>query len=130
LWRIFLDEGRISREESLSLSNQQVGGLGARPLQDGRFAYALMGDGTQTSSGTYWLTSLSEQPQRVNAMPDNQPGTEFPWVGFDADVFWAGDGSGAIIRWRDETYYAPANGNFLYNVTFALGRGVSKYVWQ
>jgi hypothetical protein len=89
-----------------------------------------MGDGTQTSSGTYWLTSLSEQPQRVNAMPDNQPGTEFPWVGFDADVFWAGDGSGAIIRWRDETYYAPANGNFLYNVTFALGRGVSKYVWQ
>lgn len=132
LWRVLLDEGRVAREELLALSNQPVGVQGSAYLDDGRFAYTLMGDGTQSASGTYLLTSLSQPPERVNAVPDGLTGGEMSWIGSGLHVLWANDGSGAI-SWSytdiGEVFYAPVNGDALYQVTPALGRGAKDFHW-
>ncbi|MCA9981723.1 MAG: hypothetical protein KDD89_12840, partial [Anaerolineales bacterium] len=130
LWRVLLEEGRVNQEEALTLSGQSVGVTGSRHLADGRFAYALVGNGTSSDSGTYLLTSLSQSPERVNAVPDSNLGADFPWSAGDMGVYWVSDGSGAIVSLAGETYYAPANGDFLYNVSAALGRGATDFYWQ
>ncbi len=132
LWRVLLDEGRVAQEEQLTLSNQPVGVQGSAYLDDGRFAYTLMGDGSQSASGSYLLTSLSQPPERVNAVPDGLTGDEMAWLGSGLHVSWAPDGSGAIMwSYTDigEVFYAPANGDALYQVTPALGRGAHDFYW-
>lgn len=128
LWRISLDEGRVNREEILTLSNQPVGVQGAIHLADGRFAYGLIGDGSQSASGTYLLTSLSQPPERVNALPDGLFGEEIFWPGDGLSVLWSPDGTGAIIEAKDELFYAPANGNALYHIPH--GRGAHHFYWR
>lgn len=125
LWRVNIDDGNIVKEESLLLTNANAGAMGQMHLQDGRFAFALVNE-DPALSGIYHLTSLSQQPEKVNAIPAGD--TDFP-----AEltlVLWSADGFGAIVVHNGVTYYAPADGNTLYDMSAVFGANAHSFLWQ
>ena len=127
LWRFQPEQNSVVKEESLVLSDQPVGARGQQYLDNGRFAYVLMNfEGQHTASGIYHLTSLNEQPERVN---DASP------LGYGAYALWPTDGSGVIIAAQNnggsqQIYYGPAGGTNLFDVTAMMGTELSHFQWQ
>ncbi len=129
LWRFQPEQNTVVKEESRVLSDQQVGAKGQQYLENGRFAYALMSDqDLNPASGLFHLTSLTEEPERVNAVP-----TVSFFPGGAGEVSWPTDGSGALIFMRDSgnrVYYGPASGGALYDITAMLGAEPHAFHWQ
>ncbi|MCC6605468.1 MAG: hypothetical protein IT327_19835 [Anaerolineae bacterium] len=136
LWRFNHDAGEMVREESAVLSDLPVGLLGGTNLESGRFAFALSAAPSASSSqaalqavGTYQLTSLAEMPERVNSLPPAGEGR------LQSDIYWARDGSGALLvqqprQFETTVYYAPTDGDFLYDITAVLGQNPHDFQWQ
>jgi hypothetical protein len=136
LWRFDLDSGELTLDESALLSTEKLGVTGGIYLENGRFAFALDAPllpddltGIRDQIGTYQLVSLAEQPMRVNSLPVDTD------VYRQADVIWAGDGSGALLVQSDypnqpNLFYAPTDGNFLYEVTAVFGQYPHSFQWQ
>lgn len=136
LWRFDLGAEELILEESARLSDQPLGVTGGANLEDGRFAFSLHSYGPESESalireitGLYQLTSLAEIPERVNTLP--------PVYGIprQANVFWSQDGSGALLSQRIgapqlNIYYAPTNGEFLYDLTAVFGQNPHDFQWQ
>ncbi len=127
LWRFQPEQNTIVMEESVLLSNQNLGAAGGQHLEDGRFAYVLFAqDALNTGAGAYHLVSFNETPERVNASPPVQfmPGT--------ATAFWSKDGYGVLIMIQEygRVYYAQADGDYLYDVTAVLGAEPHAFHWQ
>lgn len=122
LWRASLDSNQLVLEESRQLSDQPLYATAPRHLLDGRFAYALVGDTPVEGSGLYILTALAENetPERVNAV---LPALMAP------DIQWSPDGAGAVIVQGGDAFYAPAGGDFLYNVQPVLGQLAHTFTW-
>lgn len=134
LWRFNHDAGEMVREESAVLSDLSLGLLGGTNLENGRFAFALSAAPNSSQSalqavGTYQLTSLAEMPERVNSLPPAGEGR------LQSDIYWAKDGSGAILvqeprQFETTVYYAPTDGDFLYDITAVLGQNPHDFQWQ
>ncbi|MCA9917017.1 MAG: hypothetical protein KC445_03650 [Anaerolineales bacterium] len=135
LWRFDLGSGEMVLEESAQLSEAMLGVLGGTYLEDGRFAFALDAapaenpDDAQNQIGTYQLTSLAETPDRVNSLPPSD-GTYR-----QATVLWSADGSGALLTQSDQPnqpklFFAPTDGEFLYEVTAVFGQNPHSFRWQ
>jgi hypothetical protein len=135
LWRFDLSSGELVLDESAQLSAEKVGVIGGVYLENGRFAFALDAPpvqnigSAQNTIGTYQLTSLAETPERVNSLPPDD-GTYR-----QATVLWAADGSGALLTQSDrpnqpKLFYAPANGEFLFEVTAVFGQNPHSFRWQ
>lgn len=127
LWRFQPEQDALVKEESLLLSSQSLGAAGQQYLEDGRFAYALFShDAANSGAGLYHLTSLTETPERVNAVPLVLP---MPAV---VQVWWTADGSGAVIQANDtgRVYYGAADGQALVEVTAVLGQNAHTFHWQ
>ncbi|MCA9944106.1 MAG: hypothetical protein KC449_11525, partial [Anaerolineales bacterium] len=133
IWRFNLDAGQLILEESTPLSGQPMTATGATYLEDGRFAFALdispstfnEPPAVQAAIGTYLLTSLIITPKRVNSLPlVNTP----PFS--RTMIFWTKDGSGALLQNDSSIYYAPTNGDFLYEVTAVFGQNPHAFQWQ
>ena len=132
LWRFDLATGQLLLDESTPLSEHPLGVTGGTPLEDGRFAFALalppnsfnVPTAVKEAVGTYLLTSFAETPERVNSLP---PPTT-PLSG--TKVLWAKDGSGALLDKEPFTFYAPASGEFLYEITAVLGQNPHRFQWQ
>ncbi len=136
LWRFDVTGAALQLEETASLSDQQMGVTGGIHLEDGRFALALNdspgleGEATvNQAAGTYLLTSLAETPERVNSLPPNDQ------VYRQANVFWSQDGSGALLTQADrpnqpKIFYAPTDGEFLYELTAVFGQNPHAFQWQ
>lgn len=124
LWRIQPENGVVSREEWATLSDQPLGAGGQQYLEDGRFAYVLFAPEANPAAGTYILKGMAETPQRVNAVP---PVTFAPG---GQHALWAADGSGAIVVSGERVYYAPTEGEALFEVTAVLGSNPAQFQWQ
>lgn len=136
LWRFDLGEGELVLEESARLSEEMMGVMGGTYLEDGRFAFALDAppspNDTETlreQIGTYQLTSLAETPERVNSLPILVEGFA------QTQVLWARDGSGAFLTQayrpnQPKLFYAPTDGDFLYEVTAVFGQNPHDFQWQ
>ena len=125
LWRVDLDGRTAIQEETRVVGATGQGLIGARHLTDGRFAFAL--STAEASAGTYLLTSLSEEPLRVNGIPPTSPADPFAVP----HVLWAADGSGAWVSTSTAAYYAPASGGALYEISAVWGYGVVQTaVWR
>ncbi|MAT96703.1 MAG: hypothetical protein CL608_06125 [Anaerolineaceae bacterium] len=136
LWRFDLAAGELVLEESATLSDLRLGVTGGTYLEDGRFTFALDdplgpegGSATNEAAGIYQLTSLAETPERVNSLP--------PIEGIyrQANVFWAKDGSGALLTQavdlnQAKIFYAPTDGDFLYEITAVFGQNPHNFQWQ
>ncbi len=127
LWRFQPEQNTIVMEESVVLSTQNLGAAGGQNLDDGRFAYVLFAqDALNTAAGAYHLVSFNETPERVNASPPVQflPGA--------ATAFWSKDGYGVVMVTQEygRVYYAPADGDYLYDVTAVLGAEPHHFHWQ
>lgn len=136
LWRFDLGSGGLILDESARLSRENMGVLGGVGLENGRFAFALdaLVNPDELASlegqlGIYTLTSLAELPERVNALPPNDG------VFRQSTVLWAADGSGALLLQADrpnqpKLFYAPTDGEFLYEVTAVFGQNPHAFQWQ
>lgn len=133
IWRFDLDAGQLRLEEFIPLSDQPMMATGATYLEDGRFAFALdispdtfnEPPAVEAAIGTYLLTSLSSTPERVNSLPlHSATSLSLP------SVNWAKDGSGALLLKDGSIYYAPASGEFLYEITAVLGQDPHDFQWQ
>ncbi|GJM40562.1 MAG: hypothetical protein DHS20C20_08440 [Ardenticatenaceae bacterium] len=136
LWRFDVGSGELILEETAQLSHENLGVMGGIHLEDGRFAFALdaaplgsEAEQLQAPQGIYQLTSLAEQPERVNSLPPNEGGSR------QVTVLWAADGSGALLLQSDRPtqpllYYAPADSNILYEVTAVFGQNPRAFQWQ
>ncbi|HRQ39696.1 MAG TPA: hypothetical protein PLD25_17445 [Chloroflexota bacterium] len=127
LWRFQPEQNTIVKEESVVLSNQNVGAAGGQHLDDGRFAYVLFAqDALNTGAGAYHLVSFNETPERVNASPP------VPFMPGTATAFWSKDGYGVLIMTQEygRVYYAQADGDYLYDVTAVLGAEPHAFHWQ
>jgi hypothetical protein len=135
LWRFDPTTEQLNLEESATLANLPLGVSGGTYLADGRFAFALHelpgSDDPSAAqvSGTYVLTSLAETPERVNSLPPTSAAY------LHTQVVWARDGSGAILVQRPSpfeatVYYAPTDGDFLYDITAVLGQNAHAFQWQ
>ncbi|MBK8902141.1 MAG: hypothetical protein IPM53_13230 [Anaerolineaceae bacterium] len=136
LWRLNLDAAELVLEESAELSDLPLGLLGGVHLEDGRFAFALNTSPSATTNqaarqaaGTYLLTSLAETPERVNSLPPAEEGR------LQSEVYFAKDGSGAVMvlaprQFETAVFYAPTDGDFLYEVTAVLGQNPHNFEWQ
>lgn len=127
LWRFQPEQNAIVKEESVVLSNQNVGAAGGQHLEDGRFAYVLFAqDALNPAAGAYHLVSFNETPERVNASPPVQflPGA--------ASAAWSKDGYGVLIVAQEygRVYYAQADGDYLYDVTAVFGAEPHAFHWQ
>ncbi len=129
LWRFHPEQNSVNLEESALLSTGNLGAAGQQYLDDGRFAYLLFGNETNLDeAGMYHLTSLSELPERVNAVPPVQISTG------SGQAIWSSDGLGALIvtgaGYALTIYYGPASGSFLYDITAMLGTDAHAFQWQ
>ncbi len=134
LWRFNHDAGEMVREESAVLSDLPLGLLGGTNLENGRFAFALgavpsNSQATLQAVGAYLLISLAEMPERVNSLPPGGEGR------LQSNIYWAKDGSGALLvqeprQFEATVYYAPTDGDFLYDVTAVLGQNPHDFQWQ
>jgi hypothetical protein len=136
LWRFNPASEEVVLEESTVLSDLPLGVLGGVALENGRFAFALDVSFTAQNSetaaaaaGTYQLVSLAEAPERANSLP---PGQAVPQQNL---VYWAKDGSGAILvqqpsPFESTVFYAPTDGDFLYEITAVLGQNAHAFQWQ
>ncbi len=136
LWRFNPDAAELVMEESAVLSDLPLGVLGGTNLEDGRFAFALNippsaanFEAAVQAVGTYQLTSLAETPERVNSLP---PAGE---AHLESRVHWAKDGSGAILvqeplQFQPNVFYAPTDGDFLYEITAVFGQNPHNFQWQ
>lgn len=120
LWRATPEEGQINLEETLTVSNEAIYITAATHTIDGRFAYTLMSGLHTPTDGFYLLTSLTEQPERVNAIIPNTTQREIAWLP---------DGSGAVATFGLTTVYAPADDSALYDVTALLGEYAHNFSW-
>ena len=134
LWRFDEAAGKLILEESARLSEQQMAVAGGMALADGRFTFYLHNYEPADEAafyreiaGTYQLTSLTDTPSRVNTLP---PVSGMPRA---AETFWLPDGSGALMSQfgpPPNIYYAPTNGEFLYDLTAVFGRYPHAFQWQ
>ena len=136
LWRFDLGSGKLVLEESAQLSDEMMGVMGGTYLEDGRFAFALDAPPTPNTPtavrdqiGTYQLTSLAEAPERVNSLPVLAEGFA------QMQALWAKDGSGAFLTQtsypnQPKLFYAPTDGEFLYEVTAVFGQNPHNFQWQ
>jgi len=135
LWRFDPTTEQLNLEESATLADLPLGVSGGTYLADGRFAFALHeiprsdDPAAAQASGTYVLTSLAETPERVNSLPPTS--TAY----LHTQVVWAKDGSGALLvqqprQFETTVYYAPTDGDFLYDVTAVLGQNPHNFQWQ
>lgn len=135
LWRFDPTTEQLNLEESATLANLPLGVSGGTYLADGRFAFALHeipgsdDPPAAQTSGTYVLTSLAETPERVNSLPPTS--TAY----LHTQVVWAKDGSGALLvqqprQFETTVYYAPIDGDFLYEITAVLGQNPHDFRWQ
>ena len=132
LWRFDLASGQLVLDESTPLSEHPLGVMGSTPLEDGRFTFALalppstfnVSPAVKNAVGTYLLTSFAEPPGRVNSLP---PATT-PFS--STKVLWAKDGSGALLEKGSLIFYAPASGEFLFEITAVLGQNPHNFQWQ
>lgn len=125
LWRVDLDGRAVVKEEERVVGTAGQGLIGTRHLADGRFAFAL--STAEASAGTYLLTSLSEEPLRVNAIPPANPADPFAVP----RVVWAADGSGAWVTTSTAAYYAPASGGALYEISAVWGYALlQSAIWR
>lgn len=135
LWRFDPTTEQLNLEETATLTDLPLGISGGTYLADGRFAFALHeipgSDDPSAAqvSGTYVLTSLAETPERVNSLPPTSAAY------LHTQVVWARDGSGAILvqqprQFETTVYYAPTDGDFLYDVTAVLGHYPHNFQWQ
>ncbi len=136
LWRFNHDAAELTLEESAVLSDLLLGVVGGTNLEDGRFAFALSIapspvtlDAAVQAAGTYQLTSLAEVPERVNSLPP--AGDAY----LENKVYWAKDGSGALLvqeprQYQPQVFYAPTDGEFLYEVTAVFGQNPHSFQWQ
>ncbi|HIE54539.1 MAG TPA: hypothetical protein EYP90_05060 [Chromatiaceae bacterium] len=126
LWRIQPENGVVLREEWAILSDQPLGASGQQYLEDGRFAYVLFAHKVtpNPAAGVYILKGMAETPQRVNAVPPIvfTPNKQYG--------LWVADGSGVLIVDGLQVYYAPAQGDALYEVTAVLGSEAHRFQWQ
>ena len=122
-------------EESAVLSEQRLGVLGGAHLEDGRFAFALdespdaPAAAENSAAGTYLLTSLAEAPVQVNDLPPVEQGR------VQMRIIWAKDGSGALLRlverrFQSRLFYAPTDGDLLYEITAVIGPNSHNFQWQ
>ena len=110
-------------EEQKRLAEAVIFPGGGAHLEGGRFAYFLVNRDNRQLSGLYHLTSFSEAPERVNAVPPAD-------FASDLRVVWLPDGSAALIGDLDgRTYYSPADGDFLYDLTRAVGIWGHSFTW-
>lgn len=136
LWRFNPAAEEVVLEESTVLSDLPLGVLGGVALENGRFAFALNSSLAEldnetavAASGIYQLVSLAEAPERVNSLPPSQA------VPQQSQVYWAKDGSGAILvqqprQYETIVFYAPTDGDFLYEMTAVLGQNAHAFQWQ
>ena len=132
LWLFDLASGQLVLDESTILSEHPLGVMGSTYLEDGRFAFALglppgpfnVPPVVKEAVGTYLLTSFAETPGRVNTLPP----TTTPLSG--TKVLWAKDGSGALLEKGALFFYAPSNGDYLYEMTAVLGQTPHAFQWQ
>lgn len=127
LWRFQPEQNTLVKEESVVLSNQNLGAAGGQHLENGRFAYVLFAqDALNAEAGAYHLTSFNETPERINASPPVQflPGAP--------TVAWSRDGYGVVMGTQEfsRVYYGQADGDYLYDVTAVLGAEPHAYQWQ
>ncbi|MCB8976170.1 MAG: hypothetical protein H6657_01945 [Ardenticatenaceae bacterium] len=136
LWRFNPANEELVKEESTVLSTLPLGVLGGTTLENGRFAFALNSSPADldnetavAAAGTYQLVSLAETPERVNTLPPSEAAS------WQSQVYWAKDGSGAILvqqprQFETTVFYAPTDGDFLYEITAVLGQNAHAFQWQ
>lgn len=135
LWRFDLGSGAMVLDESAQLGKAEMGVIGGTSLENGRFAFALdaspvaEASASQNQIGTYQLTSLAETAERVNSLPPGD-GTYR-----QNTVLWSTDGSGALLVQsgqpnQPKLFYAPTDGEFLYEVTAVFGQNPHSFKWQ
>lgn len=109
-------------------------GYPAAPAQfeDGRFGFVLNGNVPPQAHGLYVLPSLAEPPQMVARLPQAE-GSSAP---YGQSVFWAPDGSGAIVIQVDPgteailyVLYVSAADGALYELRPVLGQNPHSFSW-
>jgi hypothetical protein len=123
LWRPNFDTNTVTLEESLVVGSAGVGVVSPHYMPDGRFAYLLVGSSeSDPSSGLYNLTSFSQTPEKLTGLAISFNPLEVP------EVWWAADGSEALIMAGGVVSYGSAGGKMLYLVP-ELFSGVSQVTW-
>lgn len=109
-------------------------GYPAAPAQfaDGRFGFALNGNVPPQDHGLYLLPSLAQPAQMVARLPQVEDSLTL----YGQSVFWAPDGSGAIVVQIDPgteailyVLYVSAAEGALYEVRPALGQNPHSFHW-
>ena len=127
LWRVA--DGQLLLDASLALFPSPV--AEPAPLTDGRFALLINSDQPDKpeARNLYLLTDLQQPLQTVVSLPplDDRYGT------YGQSIQWLPDNSGALYRLptreTDRTFYIPAEGAVLYEVTALLGPDIADFLW-
>lgn len=122
LWRVDPEVGELVLEESHILGDSQFFSSSPAHLADGRFAYALVTTSNNSTAGIYFLTAMTEQPQRINALLPVRDD-------FETQVLWLADGTGALIRQANSLLYASSDNQTLFNVRPLLGQSAHHFSW-
>jgi hypothetical protein len=122
IWRPVAGNGQWVVEDSVDLPiSPRTYVTGLAQFASGSLAFGIVGIERLTNPipGLYWLDSLHS---------DLQPMNQIPWLLFETDVYWAPDGSGAVVDVKQLAYVA-ASDSTIYSLRPLVGLYVSEVRW-
>jgi hypothetical protein len=123
IWRPLPADGLLIMEGSVELpANPDVYSKAPIQLADGSLGFAVLSlEPMNPTSGLYRWESLSGVPQQLS---------QAPWIWWGAEVYWAPDGSGALVTTGSETLiYISAGESTAYDLRPLVGRFIREVHW-